>query len=126
MKDQHTMSESFDYFGTPLLNCRNHWSAANGDDVTVSLINRQLNGGLYRDEPQSGDNRRGRAKAIKDLKHARDRCGGYFRVVMVIEKDGKATWMPKPNLLMRLVWLDERTGAFNAKVVDSQALALAA
>lgn len=126
MKNEYTMSKAFAAQGTPLQNCRTHWTSVDGNNVTVSLMSHQFSGGLYRDEPKPGDNRRGRVKAIKDLKYARDFCGGYFGVVMAIVKDGKVVWMPRPNLRMRLLWLDERTGAFIAKVVDSQDMALAA
>jgi hypothetical protein len=121
-----TMTEAFAYYEIKIKNCRSHWSGAEGKIVVVSLWPMQFNAGVYRDEPQPGDNTRDRAKAIKDLKHARDNCDGYFRVVMATEIDGKVSWDPSPNLIMRLVSLDETTGAFIAKVVHSQELPLAA
>ncbi len=126
MKRKYTMTEAFADYGVELENCRSDWSAAKRKIVVVSCVSRQFTAGVYRDEPQPADNPRGRAKAIKDLKYARDYCEGYFRVVMATESDGKVSWAPKPNLIMQLVSLDETTGAFIAKVVDDQELPLAA
>ena len=66
----------------------------------------------------------GNRERIENLRWARDKCGGRFRVVITVAKDVSAVprsiaqCFPKHNLTMRLLDLDENTGEFRAVNVD--------
>jgi hypothetical protein len=72
-------------------------------------------------------NRLGNQERTKNLIHARDHCGGLFRVVVITPKEGKApprstgsisTRYPHRTLIMKLIDLDETTGEFRAESVS--------
>ena len=66
----------------------------------------------------------GNKERIENLIHARNRCGGLSRVVMITAKDSTARprsiakRYPHPTLVMKLTDLDERTGDFRAESVS--------
>lgn len=124
-------------FGATLTNERWSWSAITDvGEVILTLWKDELN---YRTKPASYDlfghprlaewtDRPGNRERIEHLKWARDRSGGRFRVVIAtaVDEDANireiAEAYPRPNIIMRLVDLDERTGEFRAIMENSNAL----
>jgi hypothetical protein len=68
--------------------------------------------------------RLGNRERIENLKYARDHRGGLFRVVIMAAIDPAAEprqireAFPQPNMVWRLVALNEDTGEFRAEMVD--------
>jgi len=125
-----TLTAAFAHFGTYPLNPRWAWSAVSPDEKTVAVT-------IWEDEvgPDGAVNffdhptletwryRPGNKDRIRNLKVARDKCGGLFHVVMVKAADPKAEPRQIANrypadFMMRLVDLDEETGEFSAVRFD--------
>ena len=87
---------------------------------------RPVEGGIRYDifddpELESWRTKRGNRERIRDLVLARDRCDGLFRVVVGrANETGDAMlegslYEARPDLTMRLIDLDEKTGEFSAE-----------
>lgn len=131
---------AFASFGAACKNSRWSWSGRSADGKTVVLT-------LWRDEfdygssPVSYDcfgrataawsDRPGNRERLENLVWARDHCDGMFRIVVAVAEDVNAnprriaSCAPQPNMIMRVVKLDEKTGEFRAELVgDSRAVGL--
>ncbi len=129
------LAECFRAFDAKGANPRWSWSARSEDGTTVVLtlwqdgIKVQGKSVTYDsfDLEGSGEWRSlpGNRERIENLKWARDKCGGLFRVVITVAQDVSAVprhiadCFPKQNLIMQLVDLDENTGEFRAKNVEN-------
>ena len=132
MSKSWSVVEAFAYFNGAM--CRNpFWSWAardlSGDTVVLALWQDMFD---YRSRPATYSTfgrpdleKLGNNERIEYLKWARDHCGGLFRLVILVAKDKKAERRdaairyPAPNIMMRLVELDETTGEFRAEVVPA-------
>lgn len=122
-----TLAAAFQHFGTVARNPRWAWSAVSPDLKTVAIT-------LWEDEVAADgsidifgsptlhqwQSRPGNRDRIRNLKIARENCGGLFRVVWVRAQDIHAEprhiadRYPDDDILMKLVNLDEQTGEFSA------------
>lgn len=138
MAQRMTLTDAFAYFdGAKARNPRWSWSARSPDGRTVVLSlwedDIRDDGTTFRVDMFGQGQRRqwpsrlGNKERIDNLIHARDHCGGLFRVVMVTAKDGipppRSTGsigrrFPHPRLTMKLIDLDETTGEFRAESVN--------
>ena len=134
MARKTTLREAFAYFdGAKARNQRWSWSARSPDSRTVVLTlwehDIQDCGTTSRvdmfgqAQRRQWPNRLGNKERIENLAHARDHCGGLFRVVTIVAKDRSAPkrriakcW-PEPELVMKLIELDDTTGEFRAESV---------
>ena len=123
--------EAYAAFGAELKNERWAWSGHNADEtiVVVTLWDdkiRRVEGGVRYDIVDDPDletwrTKRGNRERIRDLVLARDRCEGLFRVVAGrANETGDAMlegslYEARPDLTMRLIDLDEKTGEFSAE-----------
>ena len=123
--------EAYASFGANLKNERWSWSGHSADEtiVVVTLWQdkiRPVEGGIRYDifddpELESWRTKRGNRERIRDLVLARDRCDGLFRVVVGrANETGDAMlegslYEARPDLTMRLIDLDEKTGEFSAE-----------
>ncbi len=126
--------EAYAALGAELKNDRWAWSGHSADEtsVVVTLWDdkiRPVEGGIRYDIFDDPDlelwrTKRGNRERIRDLVLARDRCDGLFRVVV-----GRANaagdamlegslYEARPDLTMRLIDLDEKTGEFSAESED--------
>ena len=134
MTQKWTLTKAFAYFdGAKARNPRWSWSARSADGRTVVVT-------LWKDSicddgrtvtVDAFDDGSGRLRLWKDaqgnrdriqnLVWARDHCDGLFRVVLVVAKDTAAVpraideRYPDPNLVMKLIRLNEDTGELLAK-----------
>jgi hypothetical protein len=127
-----TLAAAFEHFGTFPRNVRWAWSAVSPDLKTVAVTlwedmvgddgSVNVFGSPTLDQWQS---RPGNRDRIRNLKIARDNCGGLFHVVWVKARDIHAEprqiadRYPDDDIMMRLVNLDEETGEFSAVRVDT-------
>ena len=134
MSEKWTHTAAFAKLGTVPKNTRWSWSARSGDGKTVvaTLWEDQFtlrNGGLVYERPGfigPGEKKRpGHTEWVENLKWAQDHCDGRFHVIYAIAKDAKAD--PRAiaecfptDMVMRLVKLDPRTGAFVAEAEGIQ------
>lgn len=129
MPKRTTLAAAFAHFGTVARNPRWAWSAVSPDGKTVAVT-------LWEDETAADgsvdffghpkverwQNQPGNRDRIRNLKIARDECGGHFRVVRVKARDVRAipreieVRYPDDRVVMKLVALDEETGEFSAVV----------
>ena len=123
--------EAYASFGAELKNERWSWSGhtPGGTTVVVTLWQdkiRPVEGGIRYDIYDDPDletwrTKRGNRERIRDLVLARERCDGLFRVVVGRANDtGDAMlegsfYEARPDLTMRLIDLDQKTGAFSAE-----------
>ena len=123
--------EAYASFGAELKNERWAWSGHSADETTVVVTLwqdkiRPVEGGVRYDifddpDLESWRTKRGNRERIRDLILARDRCDGLFRVVVGrANETGDAMlegsfYEARPDLTMRLIDLDERTGEFSAE-----------
>jgi hypothetical protein len=124
--------EAFAHYGVVLKNDVWSWSgvAPNGE-VVLSLWKDQFN---YRSKPISWSNENdpsfsewkdslGNIERIENLKIARNKAGGRFRVVVISAIDMEEyprsikDAYPRPNMIMKLTNFDETTGKFGAELV---------
>jgi len=130
------VDEAFAYYGAKCRNPLWSWSARNeeGKTVVVALWEDRF---VYDPPPARYDafggsvdkwvDRLGKAELVENLIWARDHCGGHFRAVIVLAAEAKAgprtaiQRYPQPNMLLRLIDLDETTGEFRALVEDVEA-----
>jgi hypothetical protein len=128
------LAKAFAHFGAAGKNQRWSWSARSADGRTVVLAiwkesldytrkpivcdtfgRPDLN--LWRDRP-------GNRERLGNLIHARDNCGGRFRVVIVVAEDVNARprkiarCIAKDKLIMQITEINEQTGEFRAQSVD--------
>ena len=135
MAQKMALRDAFAYFnGAKGRNPRWSWSARSPDGRTVVLTlwedDIRDDGTTIRVDMFGQGQRRqwpsklGNKERIENLIHARDRCGGLFRVVMITAKDPNvrprsiAKRFPHPALIMKLIDLDETTGEFRAESVS--------
>ncbi len=131
MSKEWTLAGALAHFGAKSRNRRSIWSGRSDDDQTVvlclwqDLIHRRGGKFVYDDFERADDEPEeewmhlpGARERLDNLKWAQDHCGGHFRVVVVIGKDGKhqviAKCFPQDKLRMRIEALDEATGRFRA------------
>ena len=123
--------EAYASLGAELKNERWSWSGHSADETTVVVTLwqdkiRPVEGGIRYDifddpELESWRTKRGNRERIRDLVLARDRCDGLFRVVVGrANETGDAMlegslYEARPDLTMRLIDLDEKTGEFSAE-----------
>jgi hypothetical protein len=122
-----TLAEAFAHFGTVARNPRWAWSAVSPDlrRVAVTLWEDQVrpDGSVNlfgHPKVERWQSQPGNKDRIRNLKIARDNCGGLFHVVWVRARDIDAVpreiadRYPDDGIVMRLVDLDEQTGEFSA------------
>ena len=123
--------EAYASLGAELKNERWAWSGHSADETTVVVTLwqdkiRAVDGGVRYDifddpDLESWRTKRGNRERIRDLVLARDRCDGLFRVVVGrANETGDAMlegslYAARPDLTMRLIDLDEKTGEFSAE-----------
>ena len=123
--------EAYASLGAELKNERWAWSGHSTDETTVVVTLwqdkiRAVDGGVRYDifddpDLESWRTKRGNRERIRDLVLARDRCDGLFRVVVGrANETGDAMlegslYEARPDLTMRLIDLDEKTGEFSAE-----------
>jgi hypothetical protein len=117
-----TLKDAFAHFGAVARNPRWSWSARSPDGRTVVLA-------IWEAELRSGfvdtfgwqSNRPGYRERVADLIHARDHCGGLFRVVEVHDTREQpykvADAQPLRGRTMQLTDFNEKTGEFRARFV---------
>ncbi|WP_394689916.1 hypothetical protein [Hoeflea sp.] len=126
MAKNWTLSQSFERLGTVPKNKRWSWSgrSADGKKVSVTLWQDLFQNGtmLYRstatgtEEGWVGSN--GHLELIENLVWARDHLDGEVSVIIAVAKDKTASprsiaeCFPQPNLIMRVIELDEYSGDF--------------
>jgi hypothetical protein len=134
MAKTRLLRDAFAHFGTRAHNPRWSWSARSDDKKTVVLTIWTDRLGNLKQRPliydNHGDNvwswtkKPGNRERIDLLKWARDHCDGRFCVVFVVARDEHESprrikdRYPEPNLVMRLIDLDEDTGEFRAESVS--------
>ena len=123
--------EAYASLGAELKNERWAWSGHSADEtiVVVTLWEdkiRPVEGGIRYDifddpDLETWRTKRGNRERIRDLVLARERCDGLFRVVVGrVNETGDAMlegslYEARPDLTMRLIDLDEKTGEFSAE-----------
>ena len=123
--------EAYASLGAELKNERWAWSGHSEDGTTVVVTLwddkiRPVEGGIRYDifddpDLESWRTKRGNRERIRDLVLARDKCDGLFRVVVGrANETGNAMlegslYEARPDLTMRLIDLDEKTGEFSAE-----------
>jgi hypothetical protein len=126
MAKDWTLSQSFDSLGTIPKNKRWSWSgrSADGKKVSVTLWQDLFENGtmLYRSAASSSQESwvgsSGHLELIENLAWARDNLDGEVSVIIAVAKDKNASprtireCFPQPNLIMRLVELNEKSGDF--------------
>ena len=134
MSGNGTLSEAFASFGVKGANPRWSWSARSGDGKTVVLALWQDEIEFDKDEKKltyhgkaledaQSLQRPGNRERLKNLKWAKENCGGIFHVVIAIAKDPLAEvkeieeCFPNPDIRMKITELDENTGEFRAESV---------
>jgi hypothetical protein len=130
-----TLRDAFAYFdGARGRNPRWSWSARSPDGRTVVLTlweDHISDDGTTirvdtfgRGQQRQWTSKLGNKERIENLVHARNHCGGLFRVVMITAKDRTARprsiakRYPHPTLVMKLTDFDETTGDFRAESVS--------
>ena len=125
---------AFASYGVVLRNVQWSWSGITpSGEVVVTLWIDEFN---YRDTPATYSNQNsrdfqewvsslGNLERIENLKIARDKHAGIFRVI-VIKAVSETTYprtiaeaYPRHNIIMRLVEFDENTGKFKAELVEN-------
>ena len=123
--------EAYVALGAVLKNERWAWSGHSADEavVVVTLWADKLlavPGGVRYDLFEAPDleawrTKRGNRERIRDLVLARDRCDGLFKVVVGRANEAGdamvegSVYEARPDLVMRLIDLDEATGEFSAE-----------
>ena len=124
--------EAYAALGAALKNERWAWSGHSEDGTAVVLtlwadkLRAVPGGGVRYDIFDAPDldawrTKRGNRERIRDLVLARERCDGLFRVVVGrVNEAGDAmlegsVYEARPDLVMRLIDLDEATGEFSAE-----------
>ncbi len=126
MAKNWTLSQSFERLGTVPKNKRWSWSgrSADGKKVSVTLWQDLFQNGtmIYQstatgtEEGWVGSN--GHLELIENLAWARDHLDGEVSVIIAVAKDKTASprsiaeCFPQPNLIMRVIELDENSGDF--------------
>lgn len=126
-----TLAEAFAFFGTYPANPRWSWSAVSPDLKTVAVTIWENEVGVDGSidafgSPDLADwtSKQGNQERIRNLKIARDNCGGLFHVIWVTARDLNETSRtiagryPEERFMMKLLELDEVTGEFSAVLVD--------
>ncbi|MEI7059380.1 hypothetical protein WBG06_26405 [Nocardioides sp. CCNWLW239] len=126
-----TLAEAFAFFGTFPDNPRWSWSAVSPDlkSVAVTIWETEVGADGSIDvfgNPGLADwtSKPGNRERIRNLKLARENCGGLFHVIWVTARDlNENPWTiagryPEEHFMMKLVELDEVTGEFSAVLVD--------
>ena len=126
-----TLADAFAFFGTVPDNPRWSWSALSPDSqrVAITVWENEVGADGFLDffgHPGLADwmTKPGNRERIRNLKTARDQCGGLFHVIWVTARDlSESPWTiagryPEEHFVMKLVDLDEKTGEFSAVLVD--------
>jgi hypothetical protein len=137
MAKSWTKTEAFAFFGTKLVNTVWSWSARSDDGKTVVLTlwsDRFSRGsspvtydGRKRFVGEDWKERSGNKERCANLKWAQQYCDSLFKVVMITPRHPTASpreileAFPKPEMTMKITWLDPETGEFLAELVSPQA-----
>jgi hypothetical protein len=133
-KSAWTKRSAFGHFGAVAKNHVWSWSARSPDGKTIVLalwedMFDEEDGQLIYDTFGHKDlemlrTGNGNKDRVHNLEHARDACGGRFRVVKVTAKDTEAhprdvlRRHPDETLVMEIVGFDPYSGAFRARSVS--------
>jgi hypothetical protein len=126
MRKKWTLAAAFGYFGAVPKNPRWSWSGRSSDGkvVVLTMWEDQIGDDHGLKTYQSGPRKRrhpGAAERLENLIWARDRCERIFRVVRLRAKDAAAKrrsiaeCFPDDSLIMRVDYLDDKTGEFQAR-----------
>ena len=123
--------EAYAALGAVLKNERWAWSGHSEDDAVVVVTLwadklRDVPGGVRYDLFEAPDleawrTKRGNRERIRDLVLARESCDGLFKVVVGRANEAGdamlegSVYEARPDLVMRLIDLDETTGEFSAE-----------
>lgn len=123
--------EAYAALGAVLKNERWAWSGHSADEAVVVVTLwadklRAVPGGFRYDLFEAPDReawrtKRGNRERIRDLVLARERCDGLFKVVVGRANEAGdamlegSVYEARPDLVMRLIDLDEATGEFSAE-----------
>ncbi|KRF21000.1 hypothetical protein ASG90_00865 [Nocardioides sp. Soil797] len=126
-----TLAEAFEFFGTFPDNPRWSWSAVSPDSKTVAVTVWENEVGVDGAVDFFGHagladwvSKPGNRERIRNLKVARDHCGGLFHVIWVTARDlNERPWTiagryPEERFMMKLIDLNETTGEFSAALID--------
>jgi hypothetical protein len=133
MIELQSVKDAFGFFGAIPVNRQWSWSARSPDGSTVVLTwwkdqEARRDGKLVydtRNDPNLAEwrNRHGNRDRTRNLAHARDHCGGLFRIVWAKARDPServrktVERYPDETLQMRLIELDQQTGEFLAEEI---------
>jgi Protein NO VEIN, C-terminal len=136
MAKRWTHKSAFEFYGARASNPRWSWSARSSDGAIVVLtlwkdeLRRRNGKTIYvakrRSSGSNWINRAGNRERLENLKWARDHCKGLFHVVLAVAEDEHASprrilrCNPRPDLVMRITYLDEETGEFRAVKIRSR------
>lgn len=123
----------FDSYDVKPANPRWSWSGKSDDGKTVAVTcwqDRFEKGiDLYRSHTHLGEigwqSRPGHNELIRNLAWARDNCDGVVRIIIAAPVDPKASpraikeCFPRPDILMRIVSLDEVSGNFELERINA-------
>ena len=122
MARSFSRSAAFLAYGVRLRNPMTDWSgiSADGSMVAASLWRdefRGLAGAMVYEKSDTNDwVGPGKRALFQHLRYALDHCGGIVRVVVSVRDLSNCARVidcyPAPNLLMRITYLDEMSGAF--------------
>lgn len=127
-----THKACFDSYRVKPSNPRWSWSGRSDDgkSVAITVWQDRFEKGidLYRSHTHLGENgwqsRPGHNELIRNLAWARDNCDGVVRIIIAIAEDKTASprtikeCFPRPDILMRVVELDESSGDFVLKRIS--------
>lgn len=124
-----TLGDAFAFFGTYPDNPRWSWSAVSPDSKTVAVTiweHEVVDGSIdFIGDPslETWTSKPGNQERIRNLQIARDNCDALFHVIWVTARDlDENPWTiagryPEEHFMMKLIDLDEVTGAFSAVLV---------
>lgn len=129
MPSKHTHTSAFAAFGTKPRNIQWSWSARNEDTktVVVTLWQDEFSKGMTYERPAAHRqvrSRHGFPEMMSNMRWALDHADGLVRVIIAIARDTTESprsikeCFPSP-LIMRVVELDEETGAFRLEKANA-------
>lgn len=126
-----TLADAFAFFGTRPGNPRWSWSGASPDSKTIAVTIWEHEAGVdgsidYFDDPglATWTSKPGNQERIRNLLSARNNCDALFHVIWVTARNPDENTLtiagryPEEHFMMKLIDVDEVTGAFSAVLVD--------